>query len=519
MKEYQLKRLIMYQKIKELLSQNFKVAQISRELGISRKTIYKYLSVAEPAFTSWAVTPKQKTLKLAAYEGFVRDRLEKYPDLSAAQVHDWLKEHYDNIEASSKTVFNFVAYVRLKYNLSKQERERDFVKVAELPYGQQAQVDFGQHLLRDAVGRSVRIYFMSMVLSRSRYKYVYLRNAPFTTVATIEAHEKAFCYFGGIPQQIVYDQDRVMVVDENLGDIILTQAFRQYVNEKKFTIHLCRKADPQSKGKIERVIGYVKHNFLQHRTYTDIDELNQQALEWLSRTGNANLHRTIMKVPMQEYLIEKNHLQPYYEPYTVISHYRTYTVRKDNTISYQGNFYTLPIGTYNSMKTVHVGEDAGWLIVLDGQHEIARHRKGITKGQLISNASHYRDRNTTIALLIEQTASLVDDSVAARNYLNALHKHYPRYAKDQLRYIEKAIKATNDTTIAERTIEYCCKNSLYTSTRFIEILAYFSQKTVSVKPVSNEISLSTLRPDDSVYTLLPQRSDINLYEDIVNKNQ
>jgi transposase len=75
----------------------------------------------------------------------------------------------------------------------------------------------------------------------------------------------AFAFLGGILLTVVYDQDRTMMVDENLGHIILTETFRKYAKARGFQIHFCRKADPESKGKIENVIKYVKINFLTNR--------------------------------------------------------------------------------------------------------------------------------------------------------------------------------------------------------------------------------------------------------------
>ena len=51
-----------------------------------------------------------------------------------------------------------------------------------------------------------------------------------------------------------------MAVSENAGDLVLTEAFETYVRYAGFTVHLCRGYDPQSIGKIERVVGYIKNN-------------------------------------------------------------------------------------------------------------------------------------------------------------------------------------------------------------------------------------------------------------------
>lgn len=51
---------------------------------------------------------------------------------------------------------------------------------------------------------------------------------------------------------------------ENSGDFILTQDFRVYKERRRLNLHICRKSDPESKGKIENVVKYKKHNFAKH---------------------------------------------------------------------------------------------------------------------------------------------------------------------------------------------------------------------------------------------------------------
>ncbi|WP_244275443.1 hypothetical protein [Oceanobacillus kimchii] len=76
---------------------------------------------------------------------------------------------------------------------------------------------------------------------------------PLRTGELIRMQEKAFCYFGGMTEEIVYGQDRLLAVSENTGDL---KSFTKYHKTRKFKIYLCRKSDPESKGRIEQV--YLK---------------------------------------------------------------------------------------------------------------------------------------------------------------------------------------------------------------------------------------------------------------------
>ncbi|WP_242009803.1 hypothetical protein [Halalkalibacter nanhaiisediminis] len=65
-------------------------------------------------------------------------------------------------------------------------------------------------------------------------------------------------------------------MNENGGDLILTKEFQQYKQTRKLNLRVCRKADPESKGKIENVVGFIKYNFAKHRVFHTIESWNEQ---------------------------------------------------------------------------------------------------------------------------------------------------------------------------------------------------------------------------------------------------
>jgi len=81
----------------------------------------------------------------------------------------------------------------------------------EIPYGYEAQVDFGERRVPVAGNNSkIKIYFFATVLSRSRYKYMYMSDTPFTAEKAIYAHELVFHFFGGIPEVVLYDHNQTV---------------------------------------------------------------------------------------------------------------------------------------------------------------------------------------------------------------------------------------------------------------------------------------------------------------------
>jgi len=227
----------MWYKVKELWNTGLNKSQISKELGIDRGTVRKYLQMDEDTFMLWINKPRRLPKKLSPYYKYVKGLLEKTPYLSSAQVEDRLKENFKDLpEVDSKTVYNFVKSIREQHDLQKYKEYtgRHYQKLPEVEYGSEAQVDFGECYIQSTDSKRKKIYFFAMVLSRSRQKFIYCQHLPFTTQTANYAHELAFEYFGGIPCRIIYDQDRVFVTDENLGDILLTEGFSRFCQQYPF---------------------------------------------------------------------------------------------------------------------------------------------------------------------------------------------------------------------------------------------------------------------------------------------
>lgn len=402
-------RLIMYDKIKRFYEEDHQsIRWIARELNLNFRTVKKYLEMDQREFEQFSDTVINRGHILDPYRDFIIGRLSQYQETPAAQMHDWLKEnHSDFPKVSPKTVYNYVMKIRQEYGLPKiSESERQYSALPETAPGEYAQVDFGQTKLRKSDGTRVKVYFIAILLSHSRYKFIWFQDKPFTSETAVIGHEKAFDFFHGIPKKLVYDQDAVFLWDENAGDYRMTQVFDSYVKSRPFKAIFCRPADPESKGKVENCVKYVKRNFLLNRQYSTLDNLNQEALAWLDRTGNGMVHNTTCKVPYEVWCAECRELLtfiPALAPEAKAGH----KVLKTNSIKYKGNTYSLPIGTYRGEDTrVYLSEEGGSLLVKDvDDNLIAKHTIPAGKGQTVINNNHARD--TSSASMISVTMSKV----------------------------------------------------------------------------------------------------------------
>lgn len=511
----------MWYKVKELWETGLNKSQIHRELGIDRGVVRRYLAMSESDFLDWIRTPRNLPKKLEVYYTFVKSLLESAPYLSAAQVEDRLKEAYSDLPAvSSKTVYNFVQTVRQEQNIPKHKEKlpRQYEMLPETEYGEEAQVDFGSYRMLSTGSGRVKIYFFAMVLSRSRQKFVYCQRMPFTSETANYAHELAFEYFEGIPRRIIYDQDRVFVTDENLGDVLLTEEFVRFTESHPFKVVFCRKADPESKGKVENVVKYVKYNYLKGRVFQDIDTLQQEAIEWLDRTGNGKVHSTTKRIPKEEWSKEKDHLLPFVDkPQKPFLQFPTYPVRKDNTVLYRSNFYSVPLGTYQGSETgVFLEEKKASLNFYTHDNQLlTSHALSLDVGKKIENNDHKKEKSKTLQKTYELVLDSLKDIPQAEQYLRDLEDDKPRYFHDNLRVIQKSIAGVSSETTA-RTIEYCHENRILNANRLAEVLNYF-EKEQKREEVKHAVCIDTsIQNTQNRENMQPQKSDINEYESIMN---
>ena len=508
-----LKDWIMYQEVQRLLSQGSSQREIASVLGLHRNTVKKYSGMTEAGFEEFLQRKESKDKLLDLYEMFIRGRLLAAPAASSAQVHDWLKEHHaDFPKVSAKTVYSFVMRIRQKYQITLEYAPREFFMVESLPYGQQAQADFGQYLLTSAEKKRKKVYFFIMMLSRSRMKFVHFLDRPFAASDAVDAHEAAFCFFEGITGEVVYDQDRLFLVDERLGELLLTQVFKSYVSEQSFHLHFCRKSDPQSKGKVENVVKFVKRNFLYGRVYHDLETLRAEATGWLERTGNGMPHTTTRKIPLQEWILEKPHLHTWI-PISAQPSYLLYVVRKDHTVSFRGNFYSVPQGTYKKGAQVRLALKGLELHIHDDRGAfLCKHLMPEGRGHSLINNNHKRDRTHKIDQLIVQTAARFQDPARAKEYLERIRKERGRYIRDHVQAIADATSQV-DATLTQSVLDTCLQENYLSATLFRELLAFRLREAHKEVPDPALAKVILLDPHSAKKAAIqPDTSSLDTYE-------
>jgi len=450
----------MIHKIKSLFDNGNGLSRrrIAAQLKISRRTVNKYLSMTEDEIAAH-LTDRSREKQLDPYKDYILHLLETWPDLSAQKIYQKLTKRQPELETSTRSVRRYVEALKETHTLS---QKRYYEPVLDMIPGEQCQVDGGElrNVLIEGIERIV--YFVVFVLSYSRLMYVSASLKPINTLKMIQMHDECFRYFGGVPEECVYDQAKVVIINEEFRELTLNSAFSQYAATAEFRIHGCEGYDPESKGKVESGVKYVKGNFFAGETFHHQQHLQEALQSWLDTMANCRIHGTTGQLPRELFeQQEKAHLRPYRiqrisELLLDSEPAMTRKVDKTSLISYQASKYSVPQQWQSA--TVMGDEQDGQLIIyrLDDHQEIARHALSCEKGKIIKNNNHNRDNEQQFIVYEKQISDLIGES-QAQVICSLLKQNYPRVYRDQLRASLKLFQQYLPQDEQEDLIERLCQ--------------------------------------------------------------
>ena len=110
-------------------------------------------------------------------------------------------------------------------------------------------------------------------------------------------------------EECVYDQTKLVVLHEQYRELRLNQRFAQYATTANFRIRACEGFDPESKGKVEAGVKYVKQDCLYGEVFSSETQLREHTLHWLNNVANIREHGTTKQSPQSHYdRLERPHM-------------------------------------------------------------------------------------------------------------------------------------------------------------------------------------------------------------------
>ncbi len=381
--------------IKSMKEQGMSISEIARRTGASRKTVRKYIAMEKPA--KYSRGGRQSVI--APYTDYVRSRIDKY-NLSAVRIYEEIREK--GYPGSYTTV------KRLCRELRKDRRIQAVYRYETEP-GKQSQVDFGEFGHIEIDGKQRKLYAFSMILRYSRMRYVKF-TTDISTENVIKIHLNAFSFYGGFTDTILYDNMKQIVIDRKIkaSESTFNQKFLDFAEYYGIVIRLCYPYRPETKGKIENTIKYLRYNFFNGRTFTDLNDVNIQCAGWLNKV-NSQVHGTTHEIPLER--LKKESLNP-------VSAVPAYMTRKEEIrkvsrdcyISYKGNRYSVP-WKYSGRECRIVEESSILKIEIDSSI-VAEHGILTGTGRTSRKKEHFEG---LLKAIREENSAIYEQKVEERN--------------------------------------------------------------------------------------------------------
>lgn len=359
--------------IHEMAAQGKPIRAIAREVGVARNTVRKYLR-GKPE----ALPRRPQPSKLDPFK---------------VQIRRWvLEDHLYNC-------VTMLARLRALGYTGGLSLLKAFVHPLRPPAagwrpviryeskaGEQMQFDWAEFQYEQE-GVMHKVFGFTAVLSYSRMRFVtFVKRTDAPTL--IRCLMEAFEYFGGLPRAVLTDRMKTVLLEMEAGRPHWHPVFSDFVSSLAVAPRVCKPYTPQTKGKVERSVGVIKHDFWPGIRFSDLEDLNRQARSWCDQL-NGRVHRTTHQRPVDRWTEEGLRPLP-----TGFAWERFGTEERkvswDGYLSYDGVLYGLPSEPAMTGRQVQVRERQGILTAWYQGQLVLRVAKRARSGTLVPHPEQFR---------------------------------------------------------------------------------------------------------------------------------
>jgi transposase len=344
------------------------LSEISREIGIDRKTVRKYIT----EFKIRGITQGTKIEDPEVLEVLSASmKIERAPNKGKKSK---LKPYLEEIKRliiteglkikSSYEILNLRDEFRGKVSISTYRRfieDNEIIEVIkqttcriETDPGKEVQIDYAKvGLIYDPISKTRRtVYAFIATLSHSRNKYVefvYSQNQ----ISFVSSHVRMFKYFLGVTERILIDNLKSGVIKPDLYDPKINRSYQEMAEYYGCFIDPCRVRHPKDKGKVERDVQTIREQFKKFSVIypeLDLQQSNKLILSYLKEEYGQREHGTTRLKPYEVFTkIEQPALKKLPEDDFVIAEWKEVTVHPDCYIQFNKKAYSVPY-TYVGKK-------------------------------------------------------------------------------------------------------------------------------------------------------------------------
>jgi transposase len=355
--------------VQELVRAHVTAREIATQLGVSVRTVRRI--VREGVIESGDDVAARSAREIGrprvtdATRARVRALVLEDPERPPGEICRLLKA--DGTPLGLSTVYRVLAGVRATIPAALQVR---FEGVA----GEFAQFDFGEVSVRLTDGRRCTVHFAAYRLKYSRWVHVVL--VPNERVeALIRSLLDSFEASGGVPLRVVFDNPKTVVVRHEEGRPVWNAVLAPVAIDYGFTIELCTPRQPQQKGAVENLVGFVKRAFFRARRFTDLaSDLPQQLADWLLEVNTTRPNRATKEIPAVRLAAEQQRMKPLAVVPSEYGLRLPVTVGPTAMVTHQGIRYAMPAAACGIPATLWLYADRVKIVTAGSRHEAVHPR-------------------------------------------------------------------------------------------------------------------------------------------------
>ncbi|MFQ5524505.1 MAG: IS21 family transposase [Acidimicrobiia bacterium] len=350
--------------------------RIADKLGMSRNTVTRLLELSEPPRYERAATGS----KLDAHKGSIARMLDVDPGVPATVIIEYLRR--DGYEGGITILKDYLVQVRPLF-----VQARSYQRTSYLP-GEVGHTDWWEPGISVPVGRRATREVFGLVTT---LPHSAAHAAVFAFSKTMPDFMPAFTgtlqRLGGVPKAMVVDRDTSIVAPRSRPARLHREVAGLFGAFRMRPIILGPRK-PESKGQVERTIGYLETSFLPLRSFDSIEDLQAQHDEWATRVAFGRHHRRVGHRVGDAWRVEQGFLSPLPDPLPDVDRRLEVRVTKDGFCRVGDVDYSVPPGL--SGRRLQIRVSTGEVVVFSEGVEIARHRRSYVPADVVLNPAHAR---------------------------------------------------------------------------------------------------------------------------------